>query len=71
MLYCCRANVSREAHRVEVVLWLAKPLKYLMEQTVKSPLLATCVPERLSCILVRASITDPSRQKLCPALKSP
>ena len=65
------ANVSREAHRAEVVLWRAKPLKYLVGQNVKSPLLATFVPERLSCILVRPPITDPNRQKLSPATKSP
>jgi hypothetical protein len=44
------ANVR---YRAEVVAWPAKPLKYLMEQNVKSPYLATFVPERLSCIPVR------------------
>ena len=44
------ANVR---YRAEVVPWPAKPLKYLMGQNVKSPYLATFVPERLSCIPVR------------------
>jgi hypothetical protein len=44
------ANVR---YRAEVVVWPAKPLKYLMEQNVKSPYSAIFVPERLSCIPVR------------------
>src|ERR1700730_4998747 len=40
------ANARREAYRAEVVPWPAKPLKYLMEQNVKSPYLATFAPER-------------------------
>jgi hypothetical protein len=64
-------NVRRQAHRAEVVGLPAKPLKYLIEQNVKSPLLATFVPERLSCIPVRFPVTDPNRRKLCPATKSP
>jgi hypothetical protein len=62
------ANVR---YRAEVVPWPAKPLKYLMGQNVKSPYLATFVPERLSCIPVRLPMTDLNRRKLCPATKSP
>jgi hypothetical protein len=65
------ANARREAYRAEVVPWPAKPLKYLMEQNVKSPYLATFAPERLSCIPARLPITGLNRRKLCPATKSP